>query len=95
MDVYVVTYDVADDKRRLQVAKILESHGRRLQYSVFWCCLGAPRLAQLRGQLDPLLSEGEDQVLFFHLGPHEGRAQRAVTWLGSTFHPPKKGAFIV
>ncbi len=94
MDVYIVTYDIADDKRRLDVAKVLESHGKRLQYSVFWCSLGKPRLAKLKGQLGPILSEGEDQVLFLHLGPDGGRADRAISALGSTFHPPKKGAFI-
>ena len=95
MDVYVITYDVADDKRRAAVAKVLESHGRRLQYSVFWCCLGPPRLAQLQGELDPLLQAGEDQVLFLHLGPQDGRAKRAVTALGSPFTPPTKGAFVL
>ena len=32
---YVVSYDVADDNRPTKLARLLESKGRRVQYSVF------------------------------------------------------------
>jgi CRISPR-associated protein Cas2 len=34
---YVVAYDVADDRRRQQVATLLAAWGRRVQKSVFEC----------------------------------------------------------
>lgn len=33
--VFLVSYDVADDKRRSHLAKLLEAHGQRVQWSVF------------------------------------------------------------
>jgi CRISPR-associated protein Cas2 len=30
---WIVSYDIPNDKRRSKVAKILEGHGRRAQYS--------------------------------------------------------------
>ncbi len=94
MDVYVITYDISDDKRRTKIAEALEGYGTRLQFSVFWCELSAPQLARLKAALDPLLDEGTDQVLFLHLGPGDGRAPKSVTWLGAAFRPPPRGAII-
>ena len=31
----IVSYDISNDKLRTKFAKLLEQHGRRLQYSVF------------------------------------------------------------
>jgi CRISPR-associated protein Cas2 len=33
--VYVVSYDVADDRRRERLSRLLESRGQRVQWSVF------------------------------------------------------------
>ena len=33
--IYIIAYDIADNKRRLRVAKTLESWGYRIQESVF------------------------------------------------------------
>lgn len=32
---YLVAYDIVDDRRRTKIAKVLESYGDRIQYSVF------------------------------------------------------------
>ena len=32
---WVLTYDVVDDKRRARLARFLEAHGHRVQFSVF------------------------------------------------------------
>lgn len=31
----IISYDISDDKLRTQFSKLLDKHGRRLQYSVF------------------------------------------------------------
>ena len=39
----VVSYDITCDRRRSKVARTLEDHGKRVQYSVFDCILnGVP-----------------------------------------------------
>lgn len=36
---YLISYDIAVDKRRTKIAKLLEGFGQRVQYSVFECDL--------------------------------------------------------
>ena len=35
MFLYVISYDIPDDKRRKKIADLLEGYGQRVQYSVF------------------------------------------------------------
>ena len=49
--IYIIAYDIADNKRRLRVAKTLESWGYRIQESVFQLRLDTPTLARLRARL--------------------------------------------
>ena len=49
--IYIIAYDIADNKRRLRVAKTLESWGYRIQESVFQLRLDAATLARVLGSL--------------------------------------------
>jgi CRISPR-associated protein Cas2 len=37
--IHLISYDIEDDRERLQVSKVLEGFGRRVQKSVFECPL--------------------------------------------------------
>jgi CRISPR-associated protein Cas2 len=95
MRLFIVSYDISDDDRRGDVADVLLSWGRRLQYSVFECALGDTAEARLRTQLDELIDHLSDQVLFFDLGPLEGRARNAVRALGKPYTLPKNEAIVI
>jgi CRISPR-associated protein Cas2 len=95
MRLYVISYDIADDDRRSDVADALLSYGRRLQYSVFECALGETAYTKLRIQLDGLIHHTEDQILFLDLGPLEGRAREAVTSLGKLYTLPKTDSVVI
>jgi CRISPR-associated protein Cas2 len=69
MTFYVISYDIPDDKRRLKVARMLEAHGERVQYSVFECLLKEKDFKTLRRQLQKLVSEKEDSVRIYRLCP--------------------------
>ena len=58
----IIAYDIADNKRRLRVAKTLESWGYRIQESVFQLRLDTATLARVRARLAALMSEGDDVV---------------------------------
>ena len=60
--IYIIAYDIADNKRRLRVAKTLESWGYRIQESVFQLRLDAATLARVRSRLAALISEGDDVI---------------------------------
>jgi len=63
----LVTYDIATadragERRLLNVAKICESFGLRVQYSVFECRLSHSRLEQLITDLDMTIDSRTDRV---------------------------------
>jgi CRISPR-associated protein Cas2 len=59
---WVVSYDIADDRRRYRVARWLLGHGDRVLESVFECVWRAEQAAQARVQLHKLLDPGEDML---------------------------------
>jgi len=64
---YVVAYDIPDDRRRTKVHKVLSGFGRWTQYSLFECHLSDKELVALRAKLQVLLKPDEDSVRFYHI----------------------------
>ena len=64
---WMVCYDIADDKRRDQVAELLSVRGERVQYSVFECRLSSAELASLTEALREVIDAKEDTVRFYPL----------------------------
>jgi CRISPR-associated protein Cas2 len=48
MFLYVISYDIPDDKRRKKIADLLEGYGQRVQYSVFECQLNREKYNDFR-----------------------------------------------
>jgi CRISPR-associated protein Cas2 len=90
---YVISYDIADDKRWRQVFRIMKGHGDWLQYSVFQCRLNWQRYAQLQAELNDVINHREDHVLLFDMGPVESVSPH-VTSLGKRFELLKREALI-
>lgn len=79
---YVIAYDVVDDKRRLRIAKKLQSFGDRIQFSVFWVAVSPAKFVRLRSAVAELIDRSEDSVLFCDLGPASGSGHNPVSYLG-------------
>ncbi len=62
----VIAYDIEDDKRRRQVAKLLEGCGVRVNKSVFECLLTDTHLEKLKGRLARRVKTG-DSLLYYTL----------------------------
>jgi CRISPR-associated protein Cas2 len=75
----VVSYDVADDRRRHKVMKTLEGYGHRVQFSVFECELRPADLEKLKARLKTLIQPAEDDIRFYDLCES---CQGKVTMLG-------------
>jgi CRISPR-associated protein Cas2 len=56
---YVVSYDVSDEKVRTSIAHLLEGFGERVQESVFECQLDGGRYSELCARLVKTLGEPE------------------------------------
>ena len=80
-NLYLISYDVADDRRRTKVFKKLKGHGEAVQYSVFRCRLSATEKLKLRAQLWDMLNLNEDRLLVIDLGPVDSTGpDRWETW---------------
>ena len=64
---YAIAYDITNDKRRNQVAKILKDFGMRIQYSVFECDTDRRAYLRLQDRLLDAINPQEDSVTFYHL----------------------------
>jgi CRISPR-associated protein Cas2 len=65
----LVAYDIADDRRRTQVAHVLASYGDRIQFSVFVIDSKPAKLVRLRCRLAAMINPDWDSVLLCDLGP--------------------------
>lgn len=91
---YVVSYDISDPKRLRRVFRVMKGYGDHLQLSVFRCELNDRELVEVRAKLAEAINHNEDQVLFIHMGPAEGRAREAIRALGRGYIPPERRAIV-
>jgi CRISPR-associated protein Cas2 len=70
MLIYIVTYDIACNKRRRKVSDLLEGYGERVQESVFECMLQGDHYRELRRRLKKHINESEDSVRFYPISRH-------------------------
>ena len=64
---YVISYDIPDDRRRNQLAKVLKGFGTRVQYSVFEAHLNRRQFDALKQAVARLLEPSEDSVRYYAL----------------------------
>ena len=84
---YLVAYDVADDKRRTAVFKIMMGHGDHVQYSVFLCQLNDVELERLKGRLRKVLNQRDDQAILLNLGPAGSELTQRLECIGRGYTP--------
>jgi CRISPR-associated protein Cas2 len=81
---YVVAYDIASDTRRVRVAKILESYGDRLQYSVFLVDIKPAKMIRLKTTVTAQMVLMTDSLLVCDLGPLTDEGERRIDFVGVT-----------
>ena len=91
---YIVTYDIADDRRWRRIFKLMHGYGRWLQLSVFQCRLTARRRAEMALRLEAAMHMHEDHVLILDLGPADVVDPR-VESLGKPFESVKRTAIVL
>ncbi|HOR00372.1 MAG TPA: CRISPR-associated endonuclease Cas2 [Anaerolineae bacterium] len=88
---YIVAYDIPNDRRRTKVHKALCGFGRWTQYSLFECYLNDRERVALRAKLDTLLKADEDSVRFYFVC---GACAAKVETIGSP-KPAEETVYIV
>lgn len=64
---FVISYDITDDKRRMQMLKLLKGYGTHVQYSVFECDLNATQFLRLQREIAAIIHRLSDSVRCYAL----------------------------
>ena len=63
----VIAYDIADDKRRSRIVKILEKFGVRVNFSVFECMFTEGQYLKVQQTLKEKIKEKEDKIVYYSI----------------------------
>lgn len=91
---YIVTYDISNEKRWRRVFKLMHGYGRWLQLSVFQCRLTPRRREEMARRLEEVIHTRDDHVLILDLGSAE-KVDPRVESLGKTFESVKRTAVVI
>lgn len=91
---YIIAYDIADQKRWRAIFRLLHGYGEWLQLSVFQCRLSRLRHAELLATLDEIIHHKEDHVILMDLGLADTVKPKIVS-LGKEFQPVQKEPIVV
>ena len=91
---YLVTYDIRDEKRWRRVFKLMKGFGQWLQLSVFQCRLSRLGHAELVQLLDGIIHHREDALLVIDLGPADAIDPKVVS-MGERFEAVTREPIIV
>jgi CRISPR-associated protein Cas2 len=78
---YLICYDITDDPRRDRLAKVIQTYGDRLQYSVFLVDAKPAKLIRLRTAMHHVIDPAADSILICSLGPLADRGTRRIEFL--------------
>ncbi len=91
---YIVAYDISNNRRWRRVFKTMHGFGEWLQLSIFQCRLSRRRRAELETRLRELVKVGEDHVLLIDIGPAD-KTELAVESIGKTFAKIERRAIVI
>lgn len=92
---YIVTYDIADQKRWRAVYGLMNGYGEWVQLSVFQCRLSRKRHAEMLATMDEIIDSKDDHVVVIDVGSAENVRPRVVSLGKSTFEPVQREPVIV
>jgi len=81
---YIVTYDVSEQRRWRRLFSLMKGYGQWLQLSVFQCRLSPKQHAELIALIDGIIHHQDDHVILMDLGPAD-RIDPNVVSLGKAF----------
>lgn len=62
---YLISYDMADDKRRNRIVKLLMNYAYRVQYSVFEFSATDVIYQKIKNRIDEIIDKEEDSILIY------------------------------
>ena len=92
---YIVTYDIGDQKRWRAVFRLMNGYGEWVQLSVFQCRLSRKRHAEMLATLDEITDTKEDHVVIIDIGPVDSVRPKVISYGKRTFEPIEREPLIV
>jgi CRISPR-associated protein Cas2 len=89
---YVVCYDIPDDRLRTRIANRLVDFGARIQYSVFECWLSPFGRDTMLTALRQLLDDEDGMIAVYHIGT-DYESRRVVIGEQLDTRPPESYIF--
>ena len=91
---FIVTYDISDQKRWRRVFKAMHGYGEWIQLSVFQCRLSQRRRAELETRLRELVKNGDDHILLIDVGSAD-KIELAMESIGKSFSKMERRAIVI
>lgn len=88
---YIISYDIPSDRRRLRAAQLLLGYGERVQESVYECRLANKEVRAVQTALRALLKPDQDRVRIYSVC----RACERGVWSIGQAPPSRHVAYIV
>ena len=92
--VYLVCYDISDQKRWRKIYKTMKGYGAWLQLSVFQCRLNKEDLLKMTDTLTEIMHCDEDNLIIIDIGAAENVALKVASY-GRPFQPITQGAVVI
>ena len=92
---YLVGYDIRDNKRLRKVHEVMLGFGDPVQYSVFVCELSEVERILMIERLTFHIKVTEDSVFLIDLGPANQRTKRRFRYLGQSPSLPEERCIVV
>lgn len=92
MRLWIISYDISDDKARARVEKALSQRGSRVNYSVFECWLDSGAQSRLRAELKTFIDGETDSIRYY---PLCAWCQDKVSWYGRGIKPDDPAEWIL
>ncbi|WP_295886880.1 CRISPR-associated endonuclease Cas2 [uncultured Thiohalocapsa sp.] len=92
---YIVAYDISDQRRWRRIFKLMKGYGEWVQLSVFQCRLTRQQHAELVSLLDGIIHHSEDHVLLLDFGHADQITPHVVSLGKADFTPVEQAPIIV
>lgn len=95
LKVYIVSYDISDQKRLYRVHKTMKGFGDPIHYSVFRCNLSDKDKIELIALLSEIIKHDEDRIMIIDLGFLDGQVDMRIDMIGVHPEENNESAIIV
>ncbi len=77
---YLIAYDLSNNRRRTKLHKTLCGFGKWTQFSMFECFLNETEMVALRARIDQIIDRTKDNIRIYHICPN---CQKKAETIGS------------